>query len=806
MRSVTKARCGVLALTAFSCCFFLVIVCAAQAGAPIKETLSGFFGREVDLTTGANYCLSKGQDKCGPGKENAAAGGFTFPKGVAGAPNGNIYVSDNSNRVQEFDATGAFVSTFGNTGSAGGQFNTPTSIAVDSTSGEVYVEDHHNWRVEKFSATGEFVLAFGKEVDKTTHGDICTAASNHLCGPGVEGGETRDKEGGIFHFLQGYGNLLAVGGPEHLVYVGDEHRVQEYEADGKYKTEIPLTDISPGPESYVTAIAVDDAGDVFLVYRTGIESGLDVIHKFLPTGTEVKSTAYPITVVPTEPGGQLEIGAMALDDEGRLAVTEAENFYTGEQSARNTQGTLYDMTNGSVLTHFSSPDSRSDAFNGADELFAVAEVDASRGRGHEVWGYGPLPVAELISLPQDCVPGIEHATDVTLDCVLHGDVNPWGVGETVAWFEWGRTATLGEKTPSEEIASGTSPVEVQALVEARPNESSFYYRLAGTDGNAQLPEILTSPVTSFTTPIVAPWIDVPSAKFVRASSMVLAGVLNPENGDAKYGFEYMPLACPVLAETPSVEELEKRKEVWAASAKATPSLESSAYGKTGIAQEVNGLQADTLYCYRLHVETSNTEGNEHITSGSAEVNVKTALAATPRAQTGIATAIGEATATLVGAVDPDGQSGTYRFEVGIYKGDYTQYGVVSSGSAGSGSVFVPVSLLLSGLQPGTTYAYRVSIQSAYVTSDDREAVGQTSAFTTIAGPQIFGEELPGALPLPKIRFPHVAKSCRSGYKLDKKGRCVRAKAKRLGKKGKKGKRGHKASSRAGKGKARRSRV
>jgi hypothetical protein len=62
-----------------------------------------------------------------------------------------------------------------------------SGLAVSFESGEVYVGDTQNRRVDVFSKSGAFVLAFGKSVDVTTGGDVCTAASEDVCGKGAEG-------------------------------------------------------------------------------------------------------------------------------------------------------------------------------------------------------------------------------------------------------------------------------------------------------------------------------------------------------------------------------------------------------------------------------------------------------------------------------------------------------------------------------------------------------------------------------------------------------------------------------------------
>ena len=46
---------------------------------------------------------------------------------------------------------------------------------------------------------------------------------------------------GAFNFTAIDDNYLAVGGPEDPLYVGDEQHVQEFDAKGEWKGEIPLT-------------------------------------------------------------------------------------------------------------------------------------------------------------------------------------------------------------------------------------------------------------------------------------------------------------------------------------------------------------------------------------------------------------------------------------------------------------------------------------------------------------------------------------------------------------------------------------
>src|SRR5262249_57302310 len=88
-------------------------------------------------------------------------GELIAPQGVATDGSGNVYVADtNNNRIQKFDASGTFLTTWGSSGSGNGQFNNPSGVATDA-SGNVYVVDSHNNRIQKFDARGTFLTTRG---------------------------------------------------------------------------------------------------------------------------------------------------------------------------------------------------------------------------------------------------------------------------------------------------------------------------------------------------------------------------------------------------------------------------------------------------------------------------------------------------------------------------------------------------------------------------------------------------------------------------------------------------------------------
>lgn len=115
--------------------------------------------------------------------------------GAGAASPGDVYVLDRgNNRVQRFTFDGAFLSAFGQdvtenggantgfeictvaasckvgiTGGTGGALSTASSlglsgIAVDQTSGDIYITDRGNRRGQRFDAEGNFLRTFGKNV------------------------------------------------------------------------------------------------------------------------------------------------------------------------------------------------------------------------------------------------------------------------------------------------------------------------------------------------------------------------------------------------------------------------------------------------------------------------------------------------------------------------------------------------------------------------------------------------------------------------------------------------------------------
>ncbi|MCF6355679.1 MAG: choice-of-anchor D domain-containing protein [Candidatus Polarisedimenticolaceae bacterium] len=99
------------------------------------------------------------------GKLGAGDGEFLKPVGVAVDSAGSIYVVDGrEHRVKIYNADRSFKSSFGSRGTGNGQFQTPTSIAINEVTSEILIPDlvalSTSARVQVFDLNGAFLRSF----------------------------------------------------------------------------------------------------------------------------------------------------------------------------------------------------------------------------------------------------------------------------------------------------------------------------------------------------------------------------------------------------------------------------------------------------------------------------------------------------------------------------------------------------------------------------------------------------------------------------------------------------------------------
>jgi DNA-binding beta-propeller fold protein YncE len=165
---------------------------------------------------------------------------------------GDVYVAEADNhRVQKFTSTGTFLTKWGTHGSGNGQFRVPVGLAVDPTTGDVYVADNENDRVQKFDSDGTYLGQWGS--------------------PGTGNGQFRGPFG------------VAVNPTTGDVYVADSdnNRVQKFDADGTFVSTWGRIGGANGRFELPVGVAVDPiTGDVYVA-----DAGNDRVQKFDSNGT-----------------------------------------------------------------------------------------------------------------------------------------------------------------------------------------------------------------------------------------------------------------------------------------------------------------------------------------------------------------------------------------------------------------------------------------------------------------------------------------------------------------------------------------
>lgn len=174
-----------------------------------------------------------------------------------------------------------------------------------------------------------------------------------------------------------------------------------------------------------------------------------------------------------------------------------------------------------------------------------------------------------------------------------------------------------------------------------------------------------------------------------------------------------------------------------------------------VSARLTGLSAGVTYRYRLVAVNDlgenagqtacGTQGGQQ-TTGSEGVFTTPIYIPLPTVLTGTAANVTQNTATITGAVDPEGSRTTYEFQLGID----TSYGVEIFGSAGSGTQPEPFAVTLNNLQPATTYHYRLLATNAGGTTYGEDQTLTTSVYPTAT---LITPPTPPLLNIPPITFP-----------------------------------------------------
>jgi hypothetical protein len=497
--------------------------------------------------------------------------------GTGGASAGDVYVADREGRrIQQFTASGEFIRAFGlDVGGAGvdvcttasqcgigagsgaaGSLAAPAGLAIEQSTGNLYVADRANHRVDVFSAVGAFEGAFGWKVDASAPAEelqFCDALSGCQAGSAGSGAGQLAATGG-----EGEGLSVAVSPTTGDVIVGDglNRRVSEFSPnlsggtvtgtaflrgygwgarDGSSEFQICTTSChAPAPleagaapgqfgEDGPYGVWVDASGRVYAteqsrVSRFGVPSGANRIQMFSATGAALGD--FP-AAIPLRP----YIGIAIDRSTGVLAVADQSNG--GVDEFESSGALRSELLTGSGLWHapgLAFDEASGDLYIANQESLAPFQPGETRG----VFMIGE-------TTPPDAT--IEPPTEVAgTSAKLHGAVDPEGFF-TGYRFEYS-VAGSGEwtSTASKNLPPDSEPHAVEESVSGLEALTGYQVRLVAEKafggGTAEDED-------TFATPVAPPVVSAVSPTRITDTTATLAGTVNPENQATAYEFQYV---------------------------------------------------------------------------------------------------------------------------------------------------------------------------------------------------------------------------------------------------------------------------
>ncbi len=703
-------------------------------------------------------------DVCKRGVEKAVAGGLSDQQGLTVDPaTGNVFVVSNGNkRIDVFSATGQFQGAFGwnvnatspeeqlqfctlatgcqegSAGSAASQFGAMageagagSSPALSPVDGHLYVPEPGNRRISVFSLTlsgsevtgAAFIKAFGPDVVPTVN-EVQTVTLN-----GATGGTFALSFGGKSTDTAGTGDLEAGSNEVTNFKANDRAFVAGEQISGPgipagtritAVTFDSLT-LSNAATATATGVTFDAAlpfdarvstvqkafqglssigsgnvsvsgsdGGPYTIEFTGKFAGEDLA-QITADASKLTGTTPSVAIATTQdgangPGTGLETCTVATG-----CKVGADEFTSGisppSSLAIDSEGSIYAaghpgfcVLGGCGVQKFNASATSVEPF-APDQLSAAVLVESTKG------------ASRLVAVD----PANDHVLVVK-------KVSP----NTFKIFEFTRSGSFIDSSPPGEAgllsSGGGSSWGPQGFIVGTADRA---YYLIPTGGRSTEPpgRILGIPP--------APKATVESPSAISQTKATFTGVAEPSPPGLEGGFAtvaWFEYSSDNVAWT-ATDAIEIGNGSGAGNPNTCPVGNPPS---CNISQTVGGLKGGTTYLVRLVVSNGTKTVSSPVTFS------------TPAAGPGIsglaATEVTQTQAALNGDLEPNGQVTSYHFEWGLTSAYGNRVPGDLEAIAGGGSQPIPVSVQISGLQPATTYHYRIVAKSSSgtTTSSDQE--------------------------------------------------------------------------------------
>ncbi len=413
-------------------------------------------------------------------------------------------------------------------------FSSPNGIAVDESTGDVYVADIGTDAVYKFDANGSPVafsaVGLGSTNELTGSATLATSFSF----PNVYGtpAAIAVDNACVQHTPALTGKACEEFDPsagDLYVMDGGHGVIDKFSPEGRYLSQIS------GFEGELLGLGVDGSGTVHVdLSSRNLKSGLLLIDEFddaavnqlsarqklhfeddsagtwgIPNGSQAHGFAVsatgddyqmyePSCSCTVKVGQKLSaLGRVDSDEAGDVAVAvdpATDHLYADDQSSvaewdtgtmnRNSAEYINDYSAGTLVARFGSPELSGTSGQGGIAVDgATGDVYVSNPADGKVYVFGSDAPAVTAGAP----------TDVTMqDASLSGTVDPRGVAIGECEFEYNLTNEFGDgayshsvpckQTPAE-IGAGSGPVAVSAQLEGLEPGELYHFRLVATNAN-----------------------------------------------------------------------------------------------------------------------------------------------------------------------------------------------------------------------------------------------------------------------------------------------------------------------------------
>lgn len=435
--------------------------------------------------------------------------GLTTPSDIAvDETSGNVFVADTGNgRIRVFDDGGAGAALVLDFGEAA--LTSPVGIAVDQSDGDVYVSDAGEGRIVRFQPDDR--------TNPTAFAEVAFASP-------AEGGDFAAGEIGSFD------SKIAIDPTTGDLLVADTGNiaVSRFSSTGTFLGAFDGSDSSLGTFTSLFDVAVGPTGEIFVIANGLVEDAYDVVSATRLAGFDaagqvtssysVNPDAYTAIAVDQQSGNLvLANGGAAVGGNPREKLRL--QIFAGEQQIEE------------VL--FSEPHLRLAGLAVDGRIYGLTRFEVSGGFGP--WSMDSIQLIEKRFVPE--VTAGDPTAITTESAHLVGTVNTGG--ETGAEYHFEYSADRGqswELTPSEPAGSGSSPEAVGADITGLLPGARYEFRLRASSPFGAS----TSATRTFRTLTVPPLATTTDAVEVHAGDAVATGTVNSLGGQTGYYFEYGP--------------------------------------------------------------------------------------------------------------------------------------------------------------------------------------------------------------------------------------------------------------------------